>query len=154
MEALPPLRADGLARHPRLSDVTRKVRYCCTLTSMPPRGCVAVALLQLIVSAAQLSLRADGWVRWRHGYASGVRVHAGVQASARMGGFLRDKAMLPVSVCMRGCEAIEADPRTCCICVSLHATTRSSQHRNTKINSIIATKLAICADQHESDAQT
>ncbi len=57
------LHADGLARHPRLADVTRKVRFYCTLSGMPPLGCVAVALLQLIVSAARLSLRADGRVR-------------------------------------------------------------------------------------------
>ena len=50
------------------------MRFYCTLSGMPPRGCVAVALLQLIVSTARLSIRADGRVRWRHGYASGVRV--------------------------------------------------------------------------------
>ena len=60
---LSPLHADGLARRPRLADVTRKVRFYCTLSGMPPLGCVAVALFQLILSAARLSLRADGRVR-------------------------------------------------------------------------------------------
>jgi hypothetical protein len=111
-----PPRGWAAARHPRLADVTRK------------RGCDTEGEVLLhTVGHAAVGLCCGGFVaaycicctvEHPRGWAGSVEtwlcfrtacVHAGVQAAARMGGFLRDKDMLPVCVCMRCCEAIKAD---------------------------------------------